>query len=116
MGLDEDQEDEARLPTEEEDVLVPPETFGGFLSTSPLSEHDVSDDHPQDQNFQDLVYLICWHTYLNGVLFNTVNFCRLLNKMEIVIVISSFSISQNLGRLISKNAPKNSKSHALQWV
>ena len=107
VGLEEDQEeDEARLATEDKDELVPPGTFG-FSSTSPLSGHDVSDDCPQDQAIQDLIYLICWHTYMNGVLFNTVVYRHLLNSTELVIVISSFSVTKSLGPFISKNAKKN---------
>jgi hypothetical protein len=91
---------------DEEDELKPPGTFS-FSSTSPLSGHDVSDDRHRNQAIQDLIYLICRHTYMIGVLFNTVDYRRLLNPTELVIVISSFSVNKSLGPLISKNAKKD---------
>jgi hypothetical protein len=98
--LEEDQEeDEARSATEDEDELKPPGTFR-FSSTSPLSGS-------REQAIQDLIYLICRHTYMKGVLFNTVDYRRLLNSTELVIDISSFSVNTSLGPLISKNAKKN---------
>jgi len=105
-GLEEDQEDNARSPNEKEDVVMPPGTFV-FGSTSALYGHDDSKDRVQEQAVDDLIYLTCRHTYMCGVLFNAVDFClRLTNATKLVVVISSYSVSDNLGPLISKNAPQ----------
>jgi hypothetical protein len=105
-GLEEDQEDNARSPNEKEDVVMPPGTFV-FGSTSALYGHDDSKDRVQEQAVDDLIYRTCRNTYMCGVLFNAVDFClRLTNTTKLVVVISSYSVSDSLGPLISKNAPK----------